>query len=320
MSPAIVIEDLSHRYSKLDVPAVARLNLVVEPGEILGFVGPNGAGKTTTLSLLAGLLEPQEGRIEIAGAFLPGQGDLVRSRVGYLPDYFGVPDGLSCRQYLLFFAGLQGLPGDTAAGRIDELLELTQLTERADDLAEGLSRGLTQRLGLARVLLHDPAVLLLDEPASGLDPRSRVEIREVLIGLAERGKTIIVSSHVLADLAAACSSLAMIERGELLFRGSVEEALSAAERQRPAAVLVACLEGPDRTAAALAEHFSEEDLEEIDGGLLRVHVQRPETEGPRAVAWLGEQLDRAGLQPCHLELEPLDLERAFMTLTTGRLA
>jgi len=221
MSAIVETHGLVKRYDR--TLAVAGLDLAVEPGEIFGLVGPNGAGKTTTLRMLATLLRPSAGNAEIDGWSVTRNPDEVRRVLGFMPDVFGVYDDMKVWEYLDFFARCYGLP---AAGRrrmIADLLELVDLGDRRDDYVQALSRGMEQRLCLAHALVHDPKVLLLDEPASGLDPRARVELRELLRELRSLGKTILISSHILPELEELCTSVAIVDRGRVLAAGTINE-------------------------------------------------------------------------------------------------
>ena len=203
--------------------AVKGLNLSLEPGDIFGFIGPNGAGKTTTIKMLATLLEPTGGVARIDGIDVTSDVEAVRARIGYMPDAFGVYDDFKVWEYLDFFCAAYRVPRSDRPGLIDMVLDLTSLTEKKDAFVDELSRGMKQRLCLAKTLVHDPKVLLLDEPASGLDPRARIEIKELLKELSAMGKTIIVSSHILPELADFCTSVGIIERGEMIVSGPIEE-------------------------------------------------------------------------------------------------
>jgi ABC-2 type transport system ATP-binding protein len=221
VNPIVRTEGLVKRYD--GTLAVAGVDLAVERGEIFGIVGPNGAGKTTTLRMLATLLRPSAGTAEIDGWSVTGDPDQVRRVLGFMPDVFGVYDDMKVWEYLDFFARCYGLP---AAGRrrmIGDLLELVDLADKRDDYVQTLSRGMEQRLCLAHALVHDPQVLLLDEPASGLDPRARVELRELLRELRSLGKTILISSHILPELEELCTSVAIIDRGQVLAQGRVSD-------------------------------------------------------------------------------------------------
>ena len=199
--------------------AVAGLDLDVAQGEIFGLVGPNGAGKTTTLRILATLLVPDQGNAEIAGASVRGNPNDVRRVLGFMPDSFGVYDDMKVWEYLDFFARCYGIPAERRRRIIADLLELVDLGPKRDSYVQALSRGMQQRLCLAHTLVHDPLVLLLDEPASGLDPRARVELRELLRELRSLGKTILVCSHILPELEELCTSVAIIDRGQVLAQG-----------------------------------------------------------------------------------------------------
>jgi ABC-type multidrug transport system, ATPase component len=221
VSAIVRTEGLVKRYDR--TLAVAGIDLAIEQGEIFGLVGPNGAGKTTTLRMLATLLRPDAGRAEIDGWSVTRNPDEVRRVLGFMPDAFGVYDDMKVWEYLDFFARCYGLP---AAGRrrmIGDLLELVDLGDRRDDYVQDLSRGMQQRLCLAHALVHDPQVLLLDEPASGLDPRARVELRELLRELRSMGKTIVISSHILPEVEELCTSVAIVDRGQVLAQGRVSD-------------------------------------------------------------------------------------------------
>ena len=216
----IDLRNITKRYDKLT--AVDNLSLALGPGEIFGFIGPNGAGKTTTIKILATLLEPTSGTAFVDGINVMENPDAVRARIGYMPDTFGVYDEFKVWEYLDFFAAAYKVPKGDRPGLIDLVLDLTNLSNKKDAYVEGLSRGMKQRLCLARTMVHNPKVLLLDEPASGLDPRARIEIRDLLKELRNLGKTIIVSSHILPELADFCTSVGIIEKGKLLVSGPID--------------------------------------------------------------------------------------------------
>src|SRR3954447_998551 len=221
MAEAIVeTRHLTKRYNNF--VALQDLNLTIERGSIHGFIGPNGAGKTTTMRILATLLEPTEGQAWVSGYPVTEMPMQVRRAIGYMPDFFGVYDDMKVWEYLDFFAACYDIPEKDRPGLINDLLQLVDLSHRRDDMVDKLSRGMKQRLCLARTLAHDPAVLILDEPASGLDPRARVEIRELLVELAKMGKTIFFSSHILADVSEICTHIGIIEGGKMVAQGSME--------------------------------------------------------------------------------------------------
>ena len=215
---AVSIRGLTKRYGELF--AVRDLTLDVPKGSVFGLIGPNGAGKTTTFAILASLLLPTAGSVAILGFDPVRQPREVRKRLGYMPDILGVYDGLRVDEYLQFFAASYRISKSRWKPTIDALLELVDLTTKRDAMVNSLSRGMKQRLSLARALVHDPEVLVLDEPASGLDPRARVELRNLLVELREMGKTIVVSSHILAELTEMCTDVAIMEKGRLLASGT----------------------------------------------------------------------------------------------------
>ena len=220
----MALVEISHlRKEYGDLVAVKNLSLTLNEGEIFGFIGPNGAGKTTTIKILATLLDPSAGSAKVDGIDVSLDPEAVRSKIGYMPDAFGVYDDFKVWEYLDFFAASYRVPKSDRPGLIDLVLDLTNLSVKKDAYVESLSRGMKQRLCLARTLVHNPKVLLLDEPASGLDPRARIEIKELLKELRNMGKTIIVSSHILPELADFCTSVGIIERGEMIVAGPIEK-------------------------------------------------------------------------------------------------
>ena len=214
-------QGLTKYYGRL--AALVNLTLHIDAGSIFGFIGPNGAGKTTTMRILATLLEPSAGRAFIDGIDVVRNGKAVRRLVGYMPDFIGVYDDLKVYEYLEFFAAAFDISRAKRKAIIDGVLELTDLTTKRAAAVDSLSRGMGQRLQIARVLIHDPKVLILDEPASGLDPRARIEIRELLRELRKMGKTIMISSHILSELEEMCDQVGIIEHGHLVFSGTMEQ-------------------------------------------------------------------------------------------------
>ncbi len=224
MTAIIELRDLTKRYG--DLKAVDSLDLAIDQGAVFGFIGPNGAGKTTTMRILTTLLRPTSGEARIAGYSVADDPRDVRRVIGYMPDYFGVYEDMKVWEYLDFFAACYDVPAPTRPGMIDDLLALVDLGHKRDEYVESLSRGMKQRLCLARTLTHDPQVLILDEPASGLDPRARIEMRELLRELQKMGKTIFFSSHILAEVADICTSIGIIENGRLVATGNVDEMMA----------------------------------------------------------------------------------------------
>jgi ABC-2 type transport system ATP-binding protein len=244
---AIETKSLTRRFGK--VVAVDKLDLQVPAGSLFGLVGPNGAGKTTTLRMLAGLLQPTSGQILLNGHLVNQDWREMRRQIGYMPDFFGVYEDLLVWEYLDFFARCYDLPPARRRQVTDELLELVDLADKREAYVQTLSRGMRQRLCLAHALVHDPQVLLLDEPASGLDPRARVEMRELLRELGAMGKTVIVSSHILSELAEMCDAVGIIERGRLVASGPLDELRRFAAQGRTLRLTV--LSSPEEAEGAL---------------------------------------------------------------------
>ncbi len=239
--------------------ALKGLDLSIEERDIFGFIGPNGAGKTTTIRILATLLAPTAGKAYINGIDVQRNPYEVKKILGFMPDSFGVYDGMRLREYLDFFGAAYKIPAKKRKSIIDDVLELTDLTKRADDFVSAFSRGMKQRCCLAKTLIHDPKVLLLDEPASGLDPRARIEMRELLKTLRDMGKTILISSHILSELGDMCNKIGIIERGELLAFGNYREILGSIQQQRQVRIVV--LEFADKAAAKLVGTAGVSNLE-----------------------------------------------------------
>src|SRR5256885_6430297 len=234
--------NLTKRYG--DLVALNNLNLTINEGDCFGFIGPNGAGKTTTIKILATLLKPSSGQANIAGLTIGYQNRQIRPMIGYVPDFMGAYEDMVVTEYLEFFAAAYNIHGQHRRKVVRDVLELTDLGFKATAEVNSLSRGMQQRLAVARVLLHDPKVLLMDEPASGLDPRARIEMRELLKELRRMGKTILISSHILPELAELCNKVGIIEQGELIFAGTVEQAMRKAKAGTVLQVAVANGQGP----------------------------------------------------------------------------
>jgi len=307
MSGGIVAEGLKKRYGRLQ--ALDGLYLRVAPGEILGLIGPNGAGKTTTLRILAGLLTPDEGSVTIDGLSPARSGRAVRRRIGYMPEDFGLYDDLRVWEYLDFYADCYGIPGADRPALITDLLDLVDLTGKRDTNVDGLSRGMRQRLCLAHALIHDPAVLILDEPASGLDPRARVELREILRTLATQGKAIVISSHILSELAEVCTTLAILNHGRLVASGSLADIAEQAGG-RPLAVRLAGNADLD-PVLSLARRTLGVVSVRVEGNDLLVDF----AGDSGAAANLLAALIADGHPVSHFGERPTSLEEMFLTLT-----
>jgi len=303
----ISVKDLTKTYGTRI--ALDRVSFEVPRGEIFGFVGPNGAGKTTTIRILAALLEPTEGQALIDGADVTRQPDLVHERLGYMPDFFGVYDQLTVSEYLHFYAACYRQPKQRRQKIVDDLLELVGLPERRNQAVDTLSRGLKQRLCLARALVHDPAVLLLDEPASGLDPRARVEMREILKTLQGMGKTIVISSHILPELTELCTMVGIIDHGKIRATGPVQDVirrLTSGRRLR-----INLLGRREEAATILASLPAVRGVETIDGAL----EARFEGDEAAAAAIL-QAMIAAGLRVSGFAQMDSDLEDAFLKATS----
>ena len=291
--------------------AVKGLDLSIESGDVYGFIGPNGAGKTTTIKMLATLLRPTRGQARICGYSIAGQSKEIRELIGYMPDSFGVYDDMRVHEYLEFFAAAYRIRGPARTKVVNDVLELTDLTGKRSQLIQGLSRGMQQRLGLARVLLHDPAVLLLDEPASGLDPRARIEVRELLKELRNMGKTILISSHILSELAELCNKIGIIEKGELLYSGGIDEVM---EEMGGGQTLVLRVQGDAAAGAEVLRASPRVASVQVEpDGEMRVAFNH----GADEVGFISELLVKGGFPVTHMQLERLDLEEVFMRITKG---
>jgi ABC-2 type transport system ATP-binding protein len=310
VTPLIHAEALTKRYN--GTLAVAGVDLAVEPGEIHGLVGPNGAGKTTILRMLATLLPPTAGDAEIAGASIRREPDQVRRVIGYMPDSFGVYDDMKVWEYLDFFARCYGLSAVRRRVMIGDLLELVDLGPKRNEYVQALSRGMQQRLCLAHTLVHDPQVLLLDEPASGLDPRARVELRELLRELRALDKTILISSHILPELEELCTSVTIVDHGRLLASGRVQDIES---RLRAGAVLRVRVLGDDDQRQAARAFFEGQSqvaaVEDAGEGTLQLAFRGDEAAG-------AELLARAvahGHRIAAFSRAASDLEELFLQIT-----
>ncbi|MFY8222426.1 MAG: ABC transporter ATP-binding protein [Pirellulales bacterium] len=302
--------DLTKKYG--DFFALESLDLKLEQGDLFGFIGPNGAGKTTTIRILSTLLAPTWGEAYVCGHSIYTHPREIRRAIGYMPDIFGVYDDMRVIEYLEFFAAAYRIHGAERRKVAERSLELVDLTVKRDELVTSLSRGMTQRLGLARVLLHDPQVLLLDEPASGLDPRARIEMRGLLKRLQGLGKTILVSSHILPELADICNRVGIIEYGRLLACGNVQDLL-AQVRGRP--VFRIAVAGPPEAAARLLEKAPEAGGVTVRDGEILVTL----ADGVPDASPLAARLVAEGYKLLSMRESEVNLETAFLELTKGKL-
>jgi ABC-2 type transport system ATP-binding protein len=307
----IETRDLTKMYG--DLYALNRLSLKLEKGDVYGFIGPNGAGKTTTMRILATLLNPTWGEATVCGYSIYNGAKEIRRLMGYMPDFFGVYDDMKVIEYLEFFAAAYRIKGPERRRKCEQVLELVDLGYKREALVTSLSRGMTQRLGLARVLLHEPQVLLLDEPASGLDPRARIEMRGLLKELRNMGKTILVSSHILPELADICNKIGIIERGKLLFDGDVQSAIR--QVRKHAVFHVAVNNGLNGMARELLEKHSEVQTVEYkdDEDYLIVTLHDGKMDG----SFIAEMMVSNQFRLRMLKEEEIDLEDVFMGITKG---
>ncbi|MDG2094966.1 MAG: ABC transporter ATP-binding protein [Phycisphaerales bacterium] len=310
-----IIETVNLTKQYGDLMALDNLNLEIEEGTCFGFIGPNGAGKTTTIKILATLLKPSWGEARVDGKVVGYQNPMIRPIIGYVPDFMGAYDDMVVMEYLDFFASCYGLHGAKRRKTVSDVLDLTDLNYKSNAEVNSLSRGMSQRLSIARVLLHDPKVLLLDEPASGLDPRARVEIRELLKELHRMGKTILISSHILHELAELCDTVGIIEQGKLLYSGSVSEIM-------------------EKANVGQLVHISVDDRIKDAGrmlmkvpGIKRVELIREKGEillevlmdsgAKTPISELASRLVAQGYQINTFRTAEVNLETAFMRLTKG---
>jgi len=318
--PMIETINLTKRYGELT--ALDTLNLTINEGDCFGFIGPNGAGKTTTIKILATLLKPSSGQAQIAGLTVGYQNRQIRPLIGYVPDFMGAYQDMVVHEYLEFFAAAYNINGAQRKKVVHDVLELTDLTYKRTAEVSGLSRGMQQRLSIARVLLHDPRVLLMDEPASGLDPRARIEIRELLRELKRIGKTILISSHILHELSELCNTVGIIERGTLVFNGTVEEILrrakmghvihvGVADRIEDAAKILSTMPGIEKVSIVQGDGTAS------GGGNQRLIHARFDDRAGGNYTDIPNVLVNNGLRMTHFQEEPVNLETAFMRLTKG---
>ena len=310
MAAVIKTVNLTKRYGSL--VALSNLNLEIQQGDCFGFIGPNGAGKTTTIKILATLLQPTWGEARICDLVVGFQSRQIRPLIGYVPDSFGAYEDMVVQEYLEFFGAAYGIHGSNRTRIVNDVLELTDLGGKRDALVDSLSRGMKQRLSVARVLVHDPQVLLLDEPAGNLDPRARIEMRELLKELRRMGKTILISSHILPELADLCNTVGIIERGELIYSGPVADILRQAKTGRILHVAVAS--NSELAHQALAANENVISVTPVDG-MLKVALSEDVLDS----SFIAELLVRRGLRVTMVKEEEVNLETAFMRLTKGNV-
>ena len=303
----VKIEGLKRMYGR--VAALDGLDMHVRDGALYGFVGPNGAGKTTTIKILTGLLVPDEGKVEIGGEDAVKDPGRMVDKIGYVPDFFGVYDNLKVSEYMELFASCYGLTGLTARKRSMELLGQVGLEEKTDYYVDGLSRGMKQRLCLARALIHDPQLLIMDEPTSGLDPRTRYEFKEILKDLRDQEKTVVISSHLLSELSEICTDIGIVEQGKMVLEGTMDHILSQINVQSPLRISV--YQGREQALKILRSHPYVETMTIRHNDIMLNFTGDKEDE-----AALLQQLIDGGVQLCGFMRERGNLESVFMQITS----
>jgi ABC-2 type transport system ATP-binding protein len=312
----LCLNQLTKRYGSFT--ALDDLTLNLHAGQILGLIGPNGAGKTTTIKILVGLIRPTSGTASIAGVDCVRDARQVKRLVGYMPDKFGSYDNMRVREYLDFFGAAFDMPSRERSQRVDEVMELTGTAYMKDRFVESLSHGMQQRVGLARTLIHDPKVLILDEPVNGLDPQARIEMRDLLIELARQGKTLMVTSHILPELARICHQVAIITHGKLRAFGTVEEIGQQVSQQRTIEIHLVSANQVSAVAKALRK-LIEQDAEVVEAhteATVRFRTARSETELGAVLS----QLVKAGANITQFREVQTDLEEAFMSFARPQAA
>ena len=306
--PVVDIQGLNVYYGRQ--MAVRNLSLTIPRGEVFGFIGPNGAGKTTTIKVLATLLKPTMGSVRVLGVDVMRSPQQVRRNIGYVPDSFGVYEDLTVAEYLLFFAAAYRIEREKRTGTVQDVLALTDLSGKAGSLVDALSRGMKQRLSIARILLHDPQLLLLDEPASGLDPRARIEMMAILQELQRLGKTIIISSHILSELQTLCNRVAIIEKGKLIYSGPVQGVRDQMSQGRVIWVRVS-----SDQALAMELLKTRPEIREVvpmDG---EIKVTFTDHDIDHSI--VADVLVRGGARLIELREDEIGLEEVFMRVTRG---
>jgi len=318
MSDAPVVEtsELTKRYG--DFVALDRLTISLDRGRILGFIGPNGAGKTTTIKILVGLARPTSGTARIAGVDCSTDARKIKRLVGYMPDTFGSYDNMRVEEYLDFFGAAFKIPRKVRRQRIGAVMETTGSTYMRDRFVESLSHGMKQRVGIARTLLHDPQVLILDEPANGLDPAARVDMRQILLKLADMGKTLIVTSHILPELSRICHSVAIITQGKLRAFGTLDEIMREVRERRMIEVQLLSAADAPATAKIVAEHLEADGKVEVSHAEATVRFSTARDDA--SLAELLAKLVGARVGVAQFRQEPQDLEDAFLSVTQKAVA
>ena len=316
----LTLDRLTKKYG--DFTALDGLSLEIADGQLHGFVGPNGAGKTTTMRILATLLKPTSGTASVDGTDVLKNAAEARKKIGYMPDFFGVYDSLKCWEYLDFYGRCYHLPSAERKQMTDRLLDLVQLTDKREAFVDSLSRGMKQRLCLARSLIHDPSLLILDEPASGMDPRARADMKTILRTLREMGKTVLISSHILPELSEMCDSLTILDHGKLVFSGSVDALSEKMNGNAPVEIRLqeGCGEDAvERAVVCLKELPFVKEIRQDGTCILRARMEKAQNDNPSAQearqARILQQLITRGVPVCDFHRAPMNLEKVFMEVT-----
>ena len=318
----LTLDRLTKKYG--DFTALDGLSLEIADGQLHGFVGPNGAGKTTTMRILATLLKPTSGTASVDGTDVLKDAAEARKKIGYMPDFFGVYDSLKCWEYLDFYGRCYHLPSAERKQMTDRLLDLVQLTDKREAFVDSLSRGMKQRLCLARSLIHDPSLLILDEPASGMDPRARADMKTILRTLREMGKTVLISSHILPELSEMCDSLTILDHGKLVFSGSVDALSEKMNGNAPVEIRLqeGCGEDAvERAVVCLKELPFVKEIRQDGTCTLRTRMEKAQNDDPSEQearqARILQQLITRGVPVCDCHRAPRNLEKVFMEVTEG---
>lgn len=314
--PVVETHQLTKRYDEF--VALDSLSITVNSGQILGFIGPNGAGKTTTIRILVGLAKPTSGTARIAGADCLAESRKIKRLVGYMPDDFGKYDNMRVSEYLDFFGAAYGIGRRKRVLRVDEVLEIAGASHMKDLFVDALSRGMQQRVGLARTLMHDPEVIILDEPANGLDPQARIDMRIMLLRLAEMGKTLIVTSHILPELARVCDMVAMITKGKLRAFGTLDDIMRDIQQRRTFEIQLIDSEQIDRVASNVSDWMqTQHQTSEVTPAVAESMVRFTTSLSDREVTPLLSHLVGSGEAIAQFREVPTDLEDAFLSVAGG---
>ncbi len=312
-NPVIEMKELTKRFGEFT--ALDRLSISLNAGQILGFIGPNGAGKTTAIKILVGLMRPTSGSAQIAGADCVRDARRIKSLVGYMPDTFGSYDNMRVREYLDFFGAAFRIPRRQRAKRIDEVLETTGSGYMQDRYVESLSHGMKQRVGVARTLLHNPEVLILDEPANGLDPQARIEMRELLLRLADMGKTLIVTSHILPELSRICNVVAIITQGKLRAFGTLDQIMRDIRQRRTFEIQLVDSNQLADAEAVVSSALDDSEKPSVAGSLAEAMVRFQTSRTDKDMSSLLAQLIDKRITVAQFREVPTDLEDAFLSVT-----